>query len=271
MSTDLSRRGLVAGAAALAATPAMPARAQAETVLRVAMTLSDVPYLGGQPDQGGEGWRFVGVTLHDSLVGWDLSQRDKPSTLIPGLAQEWEADPADRTKWTFKLRPGVRFHDGSAFDADAVLWNMRKLMDPQAPQYDSRQNAQTYGRMNLIAGVEKLDDLTVVIRTKAPDALVPWYFGRILISSPAQWEKVGRSWEAFARNPSGRVPGSSTGWCRASGWSWCATPTTGTRRGCRRRTGWCCCRSRMRIPASRRCSPASATSSRHRRRTPRRG
>ena len=206
MSADLSRRGLMAGAAALAASPALPASAQAETVLRVAMTLSDVPYLAGQPDQGGEGWRFVGVTLHDSLVGWDLTQRDKPSTMIPGLATGWEADPADRTKWVFRLREGVRFHDGSPFDADVVLWNLQKLMNQQAPQYDPRQVAQTFGRMGLLAGAEKRDAHTVVISTKTPDALLPWYFGRIMISSPAHWEKMGRSWEAYARTPSGLGP-----------------------------------------------------------------
>lgn len=200
----LRRRHLaaLAGAAALPA----PAGGQAETVLRVAMTLSDIPALSGQPDQGGEGWRFAGITLFDSLVGWDLSSADRPSRLIPGLALGWEADPADRRRWTFRLRPGVRFHDGSLFNAEAVAWNMRKLMDRQSPQYDPRQVAQTYGRMTGMAGVEIVDDLTIVIATTAPDALVPWYFGRIMLSSPAQWEKVGRSWEAFARNPSGTGP-----------------------------------------------------------------
>ncbi|WP_207791824.1 ABC transporter substrate-binding protein [Siccirubricoccus phaeus] len=199
---SLTRRAL----GALAAAAAVPAQAQGETVLRVAMTLSDIPYLGGQPDQGGEGWRFVGVTLYDSLVGWDLTQRDKPSTLIPGLATGWEADPGDRRIWTFRLREGVRFHDGSPFDADAVVWNMRKLMDPQAPQYDARQNAQTYGRMNLIDRVEKAEAHAVRIVTKAPDAMVPWYFGRIMMSSPGQWEKLGRSWDAYLRNPAGIGP-----------------------------------------------------------------
>lgn len=199
------RRRYLAALAGAAALPA-PARGQGETVLRVAMTLSDIPALSGQPDQGGEGWRFAGVTLFDSLVGWDLSSADRPSRLIPGLALGWEADPADRRRWTFRLRPGVRFHDGSSFNAEAVAWNMRKLMDRQAPQYDPRQVAQTYGRMAGMAGVDVVDDLTIVIATTAPDALVPWYFGRIMLSSPAQWEKVGRSWEAFARSPSGTGP-----------------------------------------------------------------
>jgi ABC-type transport system substrate-binding protein len=206
MSADLSRRAVLGGAAALAAAPALPAQAQPETVLRVAMTLSDIPAVSGQPDQGGEGWRFTGITLYDSLVGWDLSRADRPSRLMPGLALSWEADAADRRRWVFRLRPDVRFHDGSAFDADAVLWNMQKLMDPAAPQYDPRQVAQTFGRMNALARAERIDALTVAIVTKEPDALVPWYFARIFFSSPAQWERVGRSWDAFARSPSGTGP-----------------------------------------------------------------
>ena len=198
----MMRRGLLAAVLACGVAEAAPA----ETVLRVGMTLSDIPSITGQPDQGGEGWRFAGVTLYDSLVGWDLSRADRASNLIPALALSWAADPADRKRWIFRLRPGVKFHDGSAFDANAVAWNLAKLMDPASPQYDARQAAQTYGRMNALAGVEVIDPLTVAIITKSPDALVPWYFGRIFFSSPAQWQKVGRSWEAFARAPSGTGP-----------------------------------------------------------------
>ena len=57
----------------------------AETVLRVAMTAGDVPILIGQPDQGFEGYRFVGYNLYDSLILWDLSRADVVADLRPGL------------------------------------------------------------------------------------------------------------------------------------------------------------------------------------------
>jgi ABC-type transport system substrate-binding protein len=199
-----ARRSLAALAGALGLPG--PVRAQQESVLRVAMTLSDIPALGGQPDQGGEGWRFIGCTLFETLVNWDLSRADKPTRLIPGLAQEWEADPADRRRWTFRLIRTARFHDGSPFNADALIWNLQKLTDRSAPQYDPRQVAQTFGRMNALSGFEKIDDFTVRIVTKSPDSMVPYYFARIMMSSPAQWEKVGRNWEAFGRAPSGTGP-----------------------------------------------------------------
>src|SRR5919107_133393 len=93
-------------AAALAAGAALPA--QAETVLRIAMTLADIPVTTSQPNQGAEGWRFIGATLYDGLINWDLSSRDKPSKLIPGLATEWGTEPSNRNRWVFKLRQGVK-------------------------------------------------------------------------------------------------------------------------------------------------------------------
>lgn len=73
--------GLAAGATALAAphigTAASP------TVLHVAMTLGDIPLTTGQASQGGEGQRFIGMTLYDGLLNWDLSRADAAAKLAP--------------------------------------------------------------------------------------------------------------------------------------------------------------------------------------------
>ncbi|HKH95232.1 MAG TPA: ABC transporter substrate-binding protein, partial [Beijerinckiaceae bacterium] len=89
-----------------------------EKTLRVGMTAADIPRTLGQPDQGFEGNRFTGIPIYDSLTQWDLSKEKEPSILIPGVATEWKVSDADKTKWVFKLRPGVKFHDGSDFNAD---------------------------------------------------------------------------------------------------------------------------------------------------------
>ncbi|MFN3402288.1 MAG: ABC transporter substrate-binding protein, partial [Ferrovibrio sp.] len=78
--------------------------ALAQGTLRIGMTASDIPLTTGQTDNGGEGMRFMGYTVYDSLINWDMSKFDKPSDLTPGLATSWGTDAADKTKWTFKLR-----------------------------------------------------------------------------------------------------------------------------------------------------------------------
>src|SRR6201995_4649459 len=131
----------------VAAGVALPAVARGETVMRIGMTAADIPRTLGQPDQGFEGNRFTGLTMYDALTMWDLSAADKPSVLIPGLAVEWKVDDADHKKWTFKLRPGVKFHDGSDFNADAVVWNVDKVLNKDAPQFDASQVGVTASRM----------------------------------------------------------------------------------------------------------------------------
>src|ERR1700759_454454 len=97
---------------AVAAIAALPRSAGADTVLRIGMTAADIPRTNGQPDQGFEGNRFTGLTMYDALTMWDLYSAEKASVLIPGLATEWNVDDSDHKKWPFKLRPGVKFHDG---------------------------------------------------------------------------------------------------------------------------------------------------------------
>src|ERR1700728_4797781 len=101
-----SRALVTAGIVALVVSAVMPAAASAETILRIGMTAADIPRTLGQPDQGFEGNRFTGLTMYDALTLWDLSSADKASVMIPGLATEWKVDDSDKTKWTFKLRPG---------------------------------------------------------------------------------------------------------------------------------------------------------------------
>jgi peptide/nickel transport system substrate-binding protein len=93
--------GMLVLGAAVMLSPAV----QAESVLRVAMTLADIPLTTGQASQGGEGQRFIGVTLYDALVNWDLSKRDEPAKLIPGLATSWSVDEATNTVWNSSCAP----------------------------------------------------------------------------------------------------------------------------------------------------------------------
>src|SRR5215471_13559876 len=99
--------------------------AQAGGTLTVGMTAGDLPATTGNPDQGFEGYRFVGYNLYDALALWDLSGAgEKAADIKPGLATEWHIDEANDRRWIFKLRQGVKWHDGCDFTADDVVWNL---------------------------------------------------------------------------------------------------------------------------------------------------
>jgi peptide/nickel transport system substrate-binding protein len=204
-------------AAALAV--ALPQHAVAETVLRIGMTAADIPRTLGQPDQGFEGNRFSGLTMYDGLTMWDLSSADKPSVLIPGLATEWKVNETDKTKWIFKLRPGVTFHDSSPFNADAVVWNVEKVLNKEAVQFDASQVGITASRMPTLVSAKKIDDMSVELTTKEPDSFLPINLTNLFMASPAKWQKFfdaaegadakaksAAAWTAFAKDASGTGP-----------------------------------------------------------------
>lgn len=122
------------------------ATAQAGGTLRVAMTASDVPTTTGAPDNGFEGMRFLGYPIYEGLVLWDLSRADKLAEIRPGLAESWEQDKDDKSKWIFHLRRGVKFHDGSDFNADAAMWNLDRYFKADSPQFDPTGAAIARGR-----------------------------------------------------------------------------------------------------------------------------
>src|SRR3984957_14972652 len=209
----------VAAARGIAAGVARPPIARAETVLRIGMTAADIPRTLGQPDQGFEGNRFTGLTMYDALTMWDLSSADKASVMIPGLATEWKVDDSDKTKWTFKLRPGVKFHDGSDFNADAVVWNVEKVLKQDAPQFDSSQVGLTASRMPTLKSARKIDDMTVELTTTEPDSFLPINLTNLFMASPVKWQKLFEAaqgadakaksqatWAAFAKDASGTGP-----------------------------------------------------------------
>ncbi|CAM2990205.1 MULTISPECIES: ABC transporter substrate-binding protein [Methylobacterium] len=204
-----TRRSLMAGGAALAALGSAGragAQGAAAGSLTYGISMTDLPLTTGQPDRGAGGYQFTGLTLYDPLVAWDLGIADRPGRMVPGLATAWEVDPADPKVWVFHLREGVAFHDGSAFDADAVIWNFDKVLNKEAPHFDQRQAAQVRPRLPGVASYRKLDAKTVQVTTKNPDSLFPYQMLWFLISSPAQYEAVGRDWAKFAFQPSGTGP-----------------------------------------------------------------
>jgi ABC-type transport system substrate-binding protein len=198
-----SLRVAVAGLGLLAVS-VVPAFSQG--TLRIAMTAADIPLTTGQPDQGFEGYRFAGYTIYDALVNWDLSKADTIADIKPGLATEWKVDDSDKKRWVFKLREGVKFQDGTDFDADAVVWNFEKLLNDKSPQFDAKQLAQVRGRIPTLVGYKKIDKYTVEFTTSVVNALFPYDMSYVFYSSPANWEAQGKDWSKVALHPVGTGP-----------------------------------------------------------------
>jgi len=191
--------------ATAAALLSLATAAQAGGTLRIAMTASDVPTTTGAPDNGFEGMRFLGYPIYEGLVLWDLSRADKLAEIRPGLAESWEQDENDKTKWIFHLRRGVKFHDGSEFNADVAIWNLDRYFKADAPQFDPTGAAIARGRNPWLTGYRKIDDQTIELANPRPLSYFPGALAYMLYSSPAQFKKLG-SWAEFAKAPSGTGP-----------------------------------------------------------------
>lgn len=109
-----------------------------------------------------------------------LVNRDEQFRLAPSLALSWAQQ--DARTWRFKLRPGVKFHDGSAFTADDVVFSIERAL-----QRESQRATQLRG----VLGARKVDALTVDVLLAAPDALLPEKFWLIAMMSKAWSEKLG--------------------------------------------------------------------------------
>jgi peptide/nickel transport system substrate-binding protein len=139
----------------------------------------------------------IGGLLFEGLVKW------KPGTtdVDKGLATEWRVS-ADGKHWTFTLRPGVVFHDGTPVDANAVVFSFERLLDPHHPNYIADA---TYwrGLLKAVTKVTAIDSLTVEIATAQPYAPLLGNLAMFAIVSPTAVRKWG---DGFQQHPVGTGP-----------------------------------------------------------------
>jgi peptide/nickel transport system substrate-binding protein len=137
--------------------------------------------------------------LFDRLIHWQPGSTET----IPGLATRWELDPGGR-EWTFHLRPGVKFHDGTPVDAAAVVFSLERQRAPTPPFTADDFHAWQRSYRN-IQKIEAVDPLTVKItidRAYAPfEANLAMFTAAIV--SPTAVAKWGRE---FADHPVGSGP-----------------------------------------------------------------
>ncbi|MGG4047923.1 ABC transporter substrate-binding protein [Paenibacillus favisporus] len=175
----------------------------AKGTLVIAMSAANIPVPDTMPTEGYEGMRFVGYQLYDALVKWDLTQGDKPAELTGGLAESWEHSNSDPTEWTFHLRQGVTFHDGTPFNADSVIFALDRLLKPDSPYYDAKIAGSTGSSLRFIAKYAKADENTVRIYTNGPYSFLLYDLASILIPSPEAVKKYGGD---YANHPTGTGP-----------------------------------------------------------------
>jgi peptide/nickel transport system substrate-binding protein len=129
--------------------------------------------------------------IYDTLI-W----RDASLALKPGLALSWRA--VDPTTWEFKLRQGVKFHNGEPFNAQAVKFSFERMLDPKTKWPGA-------GALRLIKGVTVVDDATVRFTTERPWPLLPRFLGYYgTIVPPGLLAQKGD--DALVRHPVGTGP-----------------------------------------------------------------
>lgn len=155
-------------------------------------------------------WR-VNRQMFETLVTEDLtvpSGQAQVPEIIPGLAKSWEVSP-DGLTYTFKIREGVKFHDGTPLDAAAVEYNFRRMWDKNSPQYSAQAAGQTAYIWTSVADMKATDDMTFVVTMKTPfqpflRLLTQGGNGSTGIISPTALKQYGN--EAIADHPSGTGP-----------------------------------------------------------------
>lgn len=114
--------------------------------------------------EDGESVKII-TNVFDTLVHY----ADDSAQLVPALATEWSVSE-DGRRWSFKLREGVEFHDGSVFDADAVVFTFNRLIDPNCA--DRADAAVPYrADYSVIERVEAAGPREVVFHLKRPSGV----------------------------------------------------------------------------------------------------
>ncbi|QDJ11416.1 Dipeptide-binding protein [Roseomonas mucosa] len=114
-----ARRAAALAALLALALPAAPLRAQSVTIAGASPVASADPHISNTASNSA-----LGLHVFDRLV-----LQDAAGNLRPGLATQWRA-VSDRV-WEFRLRPGVKWHDGRDFTADDVVFTFDRLPNAQ--------------------------------------------------------------------------------------------------------------------------------------------
>lgn len=157
--------------------------------------------------------------VYDQLVLY----ADESTDIVPGLATSWEVSP-DGLTYTFHLRKGVKFHDGTDFNADAVVFSLGRMMKEKKVKFFKTQwefpkeqpPAEYWLSMEMdkiVGAIEAVDEYTVVFKLLRPEAPFIANMGMdfAAIVSPTAVLKLGPD---FKSNPVGTGPFKFVKWIK---------------------------------------------------------
>lgn len=193
----ITRRGLLAAGTALALTLGTLGAVQAQTPPGVLIVgqIAEPKALDPAAVTAVNDFRIL-MNVYDGLVRY----RDGTLEVEPALATRWQIS-GDGTEYTFTLRDGVKFHDGSDFNAEAVKFNFDRMLDENHPYHNTGPFPLSFF-FSAVESTEVVDNMTVKFTLNAPYApfLSNLAYPTGLIVSPAAVMKHGAD---FGRNPSG--------------------------------------------------------------------
>lgn len=197
----ISRRALLAGVAAVSAV-GLPRVGWAETPQDVLVIghVAELQTLDPAQAVTISDFRIL-CNIYDSL----LHYKDGSLEVEPGLAESWTVSDDGKT-YTFKLRQGVKFHDGTDFNADAVKFNFDRVTDANHPYHNTGPFPFVF-TLGPIERTEVLGPYEVALHMKEPYAptltMLAGAIGGLAGISPAAVKKYGKD---FSRNGGGTGP-----------------------------------------------------------------